>query len=32
VVDRINADGDASDDGTPPKVIHRMLSVTVTSS
>jgi cyclophilin family peptidyl-prolyl cis-trans isomerase len=32
VVDQINADGDASDDGTPPKVIHRMLSVTVTSS
>ena len=31
VVDAINADGDASDDGTPPKVIHRMLSVTVTS-
>ena len=32
VVDAINADGDASDDGTPPKVTHRMLSVTITES
>ena len=32
VVDAINADGDASDNGTPPKVIHRMLSVTSPSS
>jgi cyclophilin family peptidyl-prolyl cis-trans isomerase len=32
VVQKINADGDSSDDGTPPKIIHRMLSVTVTSS
>ena len=32
VVNKINADGDSSDDGTPPKVIHRMLSVTVTES
>ena len=32
VVDQINAEGDASDDGTPPKVVHRMLSVTVTES
>ena len=32
VVEAINAQGDASDDGTPPKVIHRMLSVTVTES
>jgi cyclophilin family peptidyl-prolyl cis-trans isomerase len=32
VVDAINADGDSSDDGTPPKVVHRMLSVTVSES
>jgi cyclophilin family peptidyl-prolyl cis-trans isomerase len=32
VVNKINADGDSADDGTPPKVIHRMLSVTVTES
>jgi cyclophilin family peptidyl-prolyl cis-trans isomerase len=32
VVQKINADGDATNNGTPPKVIHRMLSVTVTSS
>ena len=32
VVDAINADGNASDNGTPPKVTHRMLSVTVTVS
>jgi cyclophilin family peptidyl-prolyl cis-trans isomerase len=32
VVNKINADGDSSDDGTPPKVIHRMLSVKVTES
>jgi cyclophilin family peptidyl-prolyl cis-trans isomerase len=32
VVDEINSQGDASDNGTPPKVIHRMLSVTVTVS
>jgi len=32
VVNKINADGDSSDNGTPPTVIHRMLSVTVTSS
>ncbi len=32
VVDAINADGDASDNGTPPKVVHRMLSVTITVS
>lgn len=32
VVDAINADGDSSDNGTPPKVIHRMLSVTVSES
>jgi cyclophilin family peptidyl-prolyl cis-trans isomerase len=32
VVDAINAQGNASDNGTPPKVIHRMLSVTVTES
>jgi cyclophilin family peptidyl-prolyl cis-trans isomerase len=32
VVDAINADGDSSDDGTPPKVIHRMFSVTVSES
>ena len=32
VVQKINADGNASDDGTPPNVIHRMLSVTITSS
>jgi len=32
VVDAINADGDASDNGTPPKVTHRMLSVTITES
>ena len=29
---RSTPDGDASDDGTPPTVIHRMLSVTVTES
>jgi cyclophilin family peptidyl-prolyl cis-trans isomerase len=32
VVNAINADGDASDNGTPPKVTHRMLSVTITES
>lgn len=32
VVQKINADGNASNNGTPPNVIHRMLSVTVTSS
>ena len=32
VVEAINADGDASDNGTPPKVTHRMFSVTVTAS
>ena len=32
VVDAINADGNASDNGTPPKVTHRMLSVTVAES
>lgn len=32
VVQKINADGDAADNGTPPKVIHRMLSLTVTES
>ena len=32
VVDKINADGNANDNGTPPTVTHRMLSVTVTSS
>ncbi len=32
VVDAINADGNATDNGTPPKVIHRMLSVTVSES
>ena len=30
VVDKINADGNANDNGTPPTVTHRMLSVTVT--
>ncbi|MGO9029825.1 MAG: peptidylprolyl isomerase [Acidimicrobiales bacterium] len=32
VVQAINADGDSSDDGTPPNVIHRILSLTVTVS
>jgi cyclophilin family peptidyl-prolyl cis-trans isomerase len=32
VVDAINADGDATNNGTPPKVVHRMLSVTVSES
>jgi len=32
VVQKINADGNATDNGSPPNVIHRMLSVTVTSS
>lgn len=32
VVQKINADGNATTDGTPPKVVHRMLSVTVTES
>ncbi len=32
VVDAINADGDTADNGTPPKVIHRMLKVTVAES
>jgi cyclophilin family peptidyl-prolyl cis-trans isomerase len=32
VVDAINADGNASDNGTPPKVIHRMFTVTITES
>lgn len=32
VVQRINADGDAADNGTPPKVIHRILTLTVTES
>jgi cyclophilin family peptidyl-prolyl cis-trans isomerase len=32
VVQAINADGNASDNGTPPNVTHRMLSVTITES
>ncbi len=32
VVDAINADGNASDNGTPPNVIHRIFSVTITES
>jgi len=34
VADKINADGNtnASDNGVPPKVIHRILSVTISSS
>jgi cyclophilin family peptidyl-prolyl cis-trans isomerase len=32
VVDAINADGDSANNGTPPKVIHRMLNVTVSES
>ena len=32
VVDAINKDGNTADNGTPPNVIHRMLSVTVTES
>ena len=34
VADKINADGNAnaSDNGSPPKVIHRMLSVSISSS
>ena len=31
-VQKINADGNANNNGTPPDVTHRMLSVTVTSS
>ena len=32
VVQKINADGSTANNGVPPTVIHRMLSVTVTSS
>jgi cyclophilin family peptidyl-prolyl cis-trans isomerase len=32
VVQKINADGTTANNGTPPKVIHRMLSVVITSS
>jgi len=32
VVQKINADGSSANNGVPPAVIHRMLSVTVTSS
>jgi cyclophilin family peptidyl-prolyl cis-trans isomerase len=32
VVDAINADGDTADNGTPPKVTHRVLSVRITTS
>ena len=31
-VQKINADGNATNNGTPPNVTHRMLSVTVTAS
>ncbi|MHB8438696.1 MAG: peptidylprolyl isomerase [Acidimicrobiales bacterium] len=29
VVQKINADGDSSDNGSPPKVLHRMISVII---
>jgi len=32
VVQAINADGDSTDNGTPPKVTHRMFSVTIAES
>ena len=32
VVQAINADGNTSDNGTPPNVTHRMVSVTITES
>ncbi|MHB8328141.1 MAG: peptidylprolyl isomerase [Acidimicrobiales bacterium] len=32
VVQKINADGDSTDNGSPPKVLHRMVSVVITVS
>jgi cyclophilin family peptidyl-prolyl cis-trans isomerase len=32
VANKINADGDASDNGSPPKVTHKIISVTVAAS
>lgn len=32
VADKINADGDSADNGQPPKVTHKLLTVTVTAA